>query len=316
MSTPPIPKEIIVCLPQKMLTTTATDAAKKKAGGRKAGTGNYTREELTHLLDILERRLPIGPEEWEACVLDHTAVYPGRDEASIRRKYNSLHRKTIPTGDPTMPPEVRQAKRIKYKLADKAHIGDGEEDYDLESATFFSNLQAKFREDLTELENQRKMAAAQDYVLTQPSQSQTQPSQSQPSQTQEGGGDVLLQSENVDITTSDVATYVPMSSNTDTGTSTSSSATSTSLSGSHGSRALQHNHFMEFMKAKHLQEMENRREDRKLMMEAIGCFATAFAKSFGSGASGTVETSENVSENVNKRPRITRERSSSQDSEC
>ena len=60
VSTPPIPKEIIVCLPQKMsTTTTATDAAKKKAGGRKAGTGNYTREELTHLLDILERRLPI-----------------------------------------------------------------------------------------------------------------------------------------------------------------------------------------------------------------------------------------------------------------
>ena len=83
-----IPNEIIVFLPPKKLkmwTTTSTDTTKKKAGGRKAGTGNYTRDELTHLLDILERRLPIGPEEWEACLLDHTAVYPKRTTSKPAR---------------------------------------------------------------------------------------------------------------------------------------------------------------------------------------------------------------------------------------
>ena len=92
-------------------------------GGRRAGAGNYTREEQIHFLNIMERILPMGPEEWDQVQLEHEAVYPGRDVDSIRRRYNRLHRKKIPTGDPTMPPEVRQAKRVKYKLGDKSNLG-------------------------------------------------------------------------------------------------------------------------------------------------------------------------------------------------
>ena len=80
--------------------------------------------------------MPIGPSEWNKVVETHAVDYPGRTDTSIRRKYNSLHRVTVPTGDPNCPDEVKQAKRIKYSIGQKAAIGGGEEDFDLESGTF------------------------------------------------------------------------------------------------------------------------------------------------------------------------------------
>ena len=55
-----------------------------------------------------------------------------RDVPSLKRKYNVLHRLQIPTDDPNMPDEVRQAKRIKHTIGLKADLGDGEEEFDLE----------------------------------------------------------------------------------------------------------------------------------------------------------------------------------------
>ena len=100
-------------------------------GGRKAGKGNYGKEETQFMLDVLEEILPIGPDEWQQVVDKHSEQYPGRDVDSIRRKWSGLHRKKCPTGDPHMPDEVCQAKRIKYKIGDKANLEDGEEEYDL-----------------------------------------------------------------------------------------------------------------------------------------------------------------------------------------
>ena len=92
-----------------------------------------------YLLSVLEEVLPIGPEEWDEVVNKHAVGcrwIPGRDVDSIRRKFASLHRKQIPTGDPNMPEDVKLAKRIKYMIGDKANIGDGEEEYQLEQAEF------------------------------------------------------------------------------------------------------------------------------------------------------------------------------------
>ena len=86
---------------------------------------NYTKIEIKALLNILEDVLPIGPDQWNEVVETHSLNYPGRDVVSIRRKYSKLHRIQIPTGDPHCPPEVKQAKRIKYKIGEKAEIGDG-----------------------------------------------------------------------------------------------------------------------------------------------------------------------------------------------
>ena len=105
--------------------------AQAQAQGRKAGAVNYTREETMHLLEALKAILPIGPDEWNEVLSLHSVVYPTRDRNSISRKYNILHRKSIPTGDPHCPPEVRMAKNIKYLIGAKADIGDAEEHYDL-----------------------------------------------------------------------------------------------------------------------------------------------------------------------------------------
>ena len=65
----------------------------RKKGGRKAGLGNYGRDETKFLLDTLEGILPIGPDEWQEATDIHSAAYPGRDVESIRRKFATLHRK-------------------------------------------------------------------------------------------------------------------------------------------------------------------------------------------------------------------------------
>jgi hypothetical protein len=118
-------------------TSTAPSTAPTVAtGGRRVGRGNYTREEMMNFLEIMEQIKPIGGEEWDEVYQQHSIGYPGRDINSLRRKYGTLYRKGIPTGDPDCPPEVRQAKRVKYMIGDKANIGDGEEEYDMEGGTF------------------------------------------------------------------------------------------------------------------------------------------------------------------------------------
>ena len=77
-----------------------------------------------HLLQIMETVVPIGPTEWDEVLDQHSEVFPRRDVDSLRRKYTTLHRKKIATGDPNMPLEVRLAKKVKYAISDKAELGD------------------------------------------------------------------------------------------------------------------------------------------------------------------------------------------------
>ena len=126
-----IPLHILASLPlaNSKMTTTA-------AKSTRVGQGNYSPVEITHLLEILQRVQPIGSEEWQQCVDEHNLVYPGRCKQSIMRKYATLYRKTIPTGDPNCPPAVKLAKKIKYLIGAKAAIGDGEEEFNLEDTSF------------------------------------------------------------------------------------------------------------------------------------------------------------------------------------
>ena len=83
---------------------TARKPAKAKlTGGRASGSRNFGLDELHHMLDLLEDILPIGPDEWESVMQQHNQAYPlpGRDVYAIRRKYMTLQRKMIPTGDQT-----------------------------------------------------------------------------------------------------------------------------------------------------------------------------------------------------------------------
>ena len=81
----------------------------------------------------MEKILPIGTNEWNKVLDEHSNEYSGRSVLLIRRsRYQNLHRKNAPTGSPNMPDDVRQAKRIKYKIGKKAELSDGTEEFHLE----------------------------------------------------------------------------------------------------------------------------------------------------------------------------------------
>ena len=132
-------------------------------GGRRAGSSNYTDAEVRNLFGVLREVLPIGPDEWQEALDKHSENYPGRELDSICRKYATSHRKPVPTGDPTCPWLVREAKAIKYLIGQKAELGDGEEMFDIEGGTFTT---------YTTLD-----AAADAPPLRQPSQEVTQQTQ-------------------------------------------------------------------------------------------------------------------------------------------
>ena len=100
---------------------------------------NFTQEECVNFLLIMEEILPIGPHDWDRVASNHAATFPGRDVNSLRRKYTSLYRRTIPTGDPNCPEEVRLAKKVMRDIGDRAAVGVETEHFELSSGTFTNN---------------------------------------------------------------------------------------------------------------------------------------------------------------------------------
>ena len=117
-------------------TTTNTTTMSQRPRGRIPGVGNFGIAETMHMLRQIKDVLPIGSDQWKEVADRHAAVYPFRSKEAIQRKYNSLQRKAIPTGDPDCPEEVRLAKQVKHLIGDKACIGDAEEEFDLEDVQF------------------------------------------------------------------------------------------------------------------------------------------------------------------------------------
>eukprot|EP00560_Eucampia_antarctica_P004687 CAMPEP_0197836690 /NCGR_PEP_ID=MMETSP1437-20131217/29737_1 /TAXON_ID=49252 ORGANISM="Eucampia antarctica, Strain CCMP1452" /NCGR_SAMPLE_ID=MMETSP1437 /ASSEMBLY_ACC=CAM_ASM_001096 /LENGTH=309 /DNA_ID=CAMNT_0043443069 /DNA_START=24 /DNA_END=953 /DNA_ORIENTATION=+ len=128
---PPPPPLSPLTVPQEPIVNN-NNTPRRPYHRRVGGRTNYNGDELQSLYGIMEEVLPIDPDEWGLVLQRHSVNYPGRDVDSIRRKYHTMHRKKIPTGDPNMPDSVRAAKRIKYKIGDRAGLGGGAEGYDLE----------------------------------------------------------------------------------------------------------------------------------------------------------------------------------------
>ena len=108
-------------------------------GGRGGGRGrqpnrrNYTINEMTQMIESVERHLPISGAQWDAVAAEHHAYYPdyNRTGDQLRTKFNALARLDIPTGDPTMPPHVRAAKRARYKIIERSEGAQGDEEFPL-----------------------------------------------------------------------------------------------------------------------------------------------------------------------------------------
>lgn len=95
-------------------------AKKKNAGG---GSMKCTRDEVDLLLTTIEEILPIGKLDWERVENTHNLqVIESRERTltKLRNQHNTLCSKKPPTGDPDCPPNVRRAKRISYKIKDRA----------------------------------------------------------------------------------------------------------------------------------------------------------------------------------------------------
>ena len=87
--------------------------ASRRVAGERRRTPNYTDEEIKDLLQLIQDHLPISKSDWTEVVESLTAMgHVGRTVESVKRKFQELHRKKAPTGDPSCPPNVLWAKRI------------------------------------------------------------------------------------------------------------------------------------------------------------------------------------------------------------
>ena len=67
---------------------------------------NYSIAKLECLNECVAAVLPLSGAEWEMVSHSHCVYYPGRTWESLRKKFNEVARKSIPTGDPNCPPYV------------------------------------------------------------------------------------------------------------------------------------------------------------------------------------------------------------------
>ena len=97
-------------------------AKKKKTGGFAA---RFSLEEKNMLLDLIENVLPMGQECWLRVLSDYNKqvdMERQRDKTGIQRCFNTMVASKKPTGDPTMPEEVRRAKHLNYRIQEKSQM--------------------------------------------------------------------------------------------------------------------------------------------------------------------------------------------------
>jgi len=100
---------------------------------RVKNTINYTEPECLALCAEVQSILPLGMHGWEKVAAAYaieakTKGWPVRDHESLKRKFNALANTKKPTGDPTCPDSVRQAKRLQYSIETKANTGLADQD--------------------------------------------------------------------------------------------------------------------------------------------------------------------------------------------
>ena len=76
----------------------------------------FTKAETTTLLKAVERILPIDAEGWTEVHDIFNSKHSSRGVEGLKRKFNKLANKPVPTGNPNIPEDVKLAKSIKGKL--------------------------------------------------------------------------------------------------------------------------------------------------------------------------------------------------------
>ncbi len=90
------------------------------AKGNKGRGKAFSAADLEILFQLLEERLPMGPDQWDLLAVEYNQkVHVPRDAESLRFKFKTLKNAKKPTGDPTCPEEVKRAKRIYREIERK-----------------------------------------------------------------------------------------------------------------------------------------------------------------------------------------------------
>lgn len=111
----------------------AAPAARRRArrggngNGRAAGRRNYSHDELECLLQNVRELLPISGADWEVIESRHSTYFPEceRTWEHLKKKFWSLTNKSMPTGDPSIPWEVREAEEIRRLIIERTEGARG-----------------------------------------------------------------------------------------------------------------------------------------------------------------------------------------------
>ncbi|KUF88740.1 hypothetical protein AM587_10011880 [Phytophthora nicotianae] len=94
--------------------------------GKQSGSSNYKMAEVDRLLQLVEKYLPLGKDEWERLTNDYNATRPRswneRDTDSIRRKFKAMYGARKPSGKGNIPPHIDRAKELKRAVDQKASV--------------------------------------------------------------------------------------------------------------------------------------------------------------------------------------------------
>ena len=91
----------------------------------------FMKAETTTLLKAVERILPIDAEGWTKVHEIFNSKHSSRGVEGLKRKFNKLANKPVPTGNPNIPEDVKLAKSIKGKLFRRSgatNLSDEEEE--------------------------------------------------------------------------------------------------------------------------------------------------------------------------------------------
>jgi hypothetical protein len=136
------------------------------------GSAASSDEEIDLLLDLIKEYLPIGNIAWMRVVDEYNRRVPAErahNKNSILKRFNTLHQRLMPTGDPNMPDNVRKAKHLNYLIMDKSECvnmnGDEEASEEDDKEELLDDPVAALLEANKQAGEQKKEATATDATI-------------------------------------------------------------------------------------------------------------------------------------------------------
>ncbi|KAJ6481421.1 hypothetical protein C8R47DRAFT_1283736 [Mycena vitilis] len=97
--------------------------------GRPQGSGNYSKEDISHLFDFVGVELPVGQKGWKEVhrryrkyAVQHNR--PERAPKALESKYKQYLKQKKPTGDAACPPEVKRAHELENLINERVGTRD------------------------------------------------------------------------------------------------------------------------------------------------------------------------------------------------